>query len=88
MTRRKVQQFVCDRCEKSELVEVEGASPRGWTSVVQIPLGPVDTDGIDRHRELCDGCSHEIARFIEPKNAPDVRLRPPTTAFLVEVEPT
>jgi hypothetical protein len=48
----------------------------------------VDTDGIDRHRELCDGCSHEIARFIEPKNAPDVRLRPPTTAFLVEVEPT
>lgn len=77
MARRRVWEFTCHKCGKQELIEVDGGTPRGWTFVVQMPLETPEMGALDPRKELCDGCSHEVARFIEPKDKPDVRLRAP-----------
>jgi hypothetical protein len=56
--------YRCDRCQKrAELPR--GESPSGWRSVSSLPLA-APSPSLPLSWELCDQCSGQVARLLEP----------------------
>ena len=62
--------WVCDRCSR-KVDAADGQPPLGWKAV-QVTALREGGNG-SRSAELCDGCSTQILRFMQPSNAPNNR---------------
>jgi hypothetical protein len=64
MSHSELSVFRCDRCQKrAELPR--GESPSGWRRVSSLPLAS-SASILPLSWELCDQCSGQVARLLEP----------------------
>jgi hypothetical protein len=88
MARRRVAEYTCDRCGKTQNVPVDGAGhddpPVGWAKYERTPLNPPPrasgdtTEHPTRWEGVCPSCDAQTVRFL--MNGSDTADRRPDEA--------